>query len=154
MALEAIMVKRTKTVISGLQIILAIIVALFSFDLSHRIMSDLYSEVTGSLPPFMGLPYIYNIVGYLLAGAIPASLAYLLLYRVPNKTLIVSVIVMLLFVLYFAYMVRNFSLEVAINNLRYEIIIGGLSVVILYEAVRKIMASNKSSKPTPKIGAI
>lgn len=146
--------KRSKILVASIQIMLAIAVALFSFDFGDRIMMYMYTEITGYLPPYAGLPEIYNAVGLLLAGAIPALFAYIILYRVPHKSVIVIAIVFLLVVFYFAYAYKSWGQKLSIYYIRYEIVLGGLFIVAIYEIVRKLMASNKSFKSTSKDGAI
>jgi len=146
--------KKTKIIVTGIQILLAIVVALFSIDFGDRLMMNLYTEVTGSLPPFAGLPEIYNIGSLYLVGFISAIFAYLILYRVPCKSMIVSAIVLLIFVLYFAYLYKSWGQELSIYEFRYEIILGGLFVITTYEVACILFASNKSFKSTSKDGTI
>ncbi len=144
---------RSKILVVSVQVLLAIAVALFSFDFGDRIMMYMYTEITGYLPPYAGLPENYNVVGFLLAGAIPALFAYLILYRVPHKSMIVTAIIFLLVVFYFAYAYKSLDQKLSIHYIRYEIVLGGLFMVAIYEIVRKFMASNKSFKSgTPKSG--
>jgi len=142
--------RKNKLIVIG-QVVVAVIAAFYGFGLVGDAVFAIYLKLNnGIYPPFM--PEIVDKVSFYIGGFIAGAIAIFLLFRVKYKVQITLAIIF--FICIALVKVRYVGQPVTVEILPYEVILGGGLLVAIYMAVTKYMASNKSSKSTPKGGAI
>lgn len=134
------------------QIVVALIAAFISFGLVGDAVFAVYLKLNnGIYPPFM--PEIVDTVSLYIGGFMASTIAIFILFRVKYK---VQVTLAIIFFIFLALLKLRYDVqpEITVHTLPYEVILGGGLLVVIYVAVTKYMASNKSSKSSPKSGAI
>ncbi len=142
---------KNKLIVLG-QTVVAVIAAFFGFVLVQDAVFAVYLKINnGIYPPFM--PEFVDTISFYIGGFIAGTLAIFILFRVKYKVQITLAIIFCIFLslLKLRYDVQP---EITVQILPYEVILGGGLLVVIYAAVTKYMAANKSSKSTPKGGAI
>ena len=121
----------------------SIFVALYAIDISTNFISVLYVKIEGHYLPYGGIPYEYYFWQLFLTGALCVVMSYVFLYNVKKNTYITSIILLIPFMIDTVYTYKFTGKPYPFN---YEIILGGLIFIVLYEAIKKINASNKQVK--------
>ena len=125
--------KTVRKFILILQFVAAILISLYAMDISGDIISDLYVRIEGHYLPYGGLPYEYYFWELFFSGALSVVTAYILLYNIKKKTYIAPAMLLIPCIV-FSLNGYQTSGEPYFS---YEIIMGGLTFVVLYEAISK-----------------
>lgn len=124
--------KAALSTLKTLQVLLSFFAAIFSLAISGYLVKQAYIQTEGNyLEPFSGRPYIYNFWESFITGALFVTISYIFLYKMARKTLITATMFFIFNALYSTNIIGD------IFYLNYEMIIGGITAIGLYEAVKR-----------------
>lgn len=126
-----------------IKILASVFLAVVAIPISAEIISYVHNIIEPYYSPFGGFAYIYQFWQYFLSGALCVVISYAFLYNVKNNTYIVAILLLIHFIID-AFVTYRLIGEP--YSFKYEVILGGLLILVLFEAIKKFKTSNKQVK--------
>lgn len=117
----------------------SIFLAIFAIPISSELINYLH-DINETYDPFSGLEYSYLFWQYFLSGVLCVCISYSFLYNEKNNAYLVACLLLIHFIID-AFVTYRLVGEPYL--FKYEVILGGLIIVALFETIKKVNASNK-----------